>query len=178
MNLWQSTNGLSVNGIKLVKGELFPLKDADIISFIPTGAVRYRFRYTGPTSPLRGAASANNGRLQQVIPISPRPSTSSAAIASCSSASSLNRNITSDRTDSRPSVELIGDGNDSDDSNHSESLLSLDAPDDYFSFSGDENVRSPSPINSDAASGSSGPILTKRKHKVDSSWVYIIQIFI
>lgn len=159
-----------MNGIKLVKGELFPLKDADIISFIPTGAVRYRFRYTGPTSPLRGAAPANNVRHQQLIPISPRPSTSNAAIASCSSASSLNRNINIDRTDSRPSptvVEVIEDGNESDDSNHSESLLSLDPPDDYFSFSGDEIP--PSPINSDGASASSGPTLTKRKHKVDSS---------
>ncbi len=164
-----------MNGIKLVKGELFPLKDADIISFIPTGAVRYRFRYTGPVSPLRGAAPANNVRQQQLIPISPRPSTSSAAIACSSSASSLNRNVveTSDRTDSRPSIEVIADGdrdgNDSDDSNHSESLLSLDPPDDYFSFSGDENARSPSPIPSDGASASSGPTLTKRKHNVDSS---------
>ncbi len=166
----QSTNGVSVNGIRLAKGELFPLKDADVISFIPNGEVRYIFRYIGPTSPLGGAAPANNVSQQQLIPpISPRPSTSSAAMACSGSATAVNCNVvTSGRTESRPSVELIENGNDSEGSNQSESILSLHPPDVYFGLFGEEIARPPSPILSDEDSFRWGP-LTKRKLKVDSS---------
>ncbi|CAL8090545.1 unnamed protein product [Orchesella dallaii] len=158
-----STNGLSVNGNKLVKGELFQLQDLDIISFIPTGTVRYRFKYvsTGST-PIRSITSSGQNSL-----ISPIPSTSSSnAVASSSRIGAFERRNAS-------SVEAISVNNnsDSDDSNHSESLLSLDNPDEYMQgFSADDQ----SPVALDledpesSEEGSLG-ILAKRKHNEDSS---------
>lgn len=171
----KSTNGLAVNGVKLVKGELFPLKDLDIISFIPTGAVRYRFRYSETTvaqSSSHAASSCTRPGAPNGRSISPQPSTSYAA-----STSNIRRSVSAHEISTgRQSVEVINadSGSDSseasdDSSNHSESLLSLDPQDDnFFSFSGDEiNARSPADSES-----SSAPIvvsLSKRKHLVESS---------
>ncbi|ODN05590.1 E3 ubiquitin-protein ligase RNF8 [Orchesella cincta] len=156
-----STNGLSVNGNKLGKGELFMLKDQDIISFIPTGAVRYRFKYVSAGStPL----SRPNTSLGQNSLISPLPSTSNANAASSSRISSSLEHR------SASSVEAISDHNhsDSEDSNHSESLLSLGNPEEYlYGFSGDELSQSPAVVDSEE----DGPVgaVPKRKHHEDSS---------
>lgn len=170
----QSTNGLQINGVKIKKGDLQILNDQDIISFIPTGTVRYRFRYTPPPSPNRSALLAR----QTHRAISPQPSTSSAVLASTSS-NATSRSIDNDNStgSGSRSIEVIGldslDDEDDDDnsSNHSESLLSVepDHPDEYFSFNSDRNAPSPSALGIESDESLEPNSVTKRKHIIDSS---------